>query len=93
VNQPTLLLLPVLTCDRVVWADQIAMSELFTKDPTAEETSALMQVSRHTVLTFVRRIYGKLNVTSKAAAILPVAEGTKISRIRLQDLVAGGCRD
>lgn len=43
--------------------------ELFTRGYTAEETAGLMQISRHTVLTFVRRIYVKLNVTSKAAAI------------------------
>jgi DNA-binding NarL/FixJ family response regulator len=43
--------------------------ELITKGYTAEECAALMQVSHHTVLTFVRRIYAKLNVTSRAAAI------------------------
>jgi ATP/maltotriose-dependent transcriptional regulator MalT len=43
--------------------------ELITKGYTAEECAALMQVSRHTMLTFVRRIYAKLNVTSRAAAI------------------------
>ncbi|XAH24417.1 response regulator transcription factor [Xylophilus sp. GW821-FHT01B05] len=40
-----------------------------TKGFTAEEIAHLMQVSRHTVLTFVRRIYAKLKVTSKAEAI------------------------
>lgn len=53
----------------VLSAREQQVLELFTKGYTAEETAALMQVSRHTVLTFVRRIYAKLNVTSKAAAI------------------------
>lgn len=42
---------------------------LITKGFTANEIADLMQVSRHTVLTFVRRIYRKLKVTSKAEAI------------------------
>ncbi|WP_277964302.1 response regulator transcription factor [Pseudomonas sp. RIT-To-2] len=40
-----------------------------TKGFTAEEIAALMAVSRHTVLTFVRRVYKKLGVGSKAEAI------------------------
>jgi DNA-binding NarL/FixJ family response regulator len=43
--------------------------ELITKGFTAEEIANLMKISRHTVLTFVRRIYKKLNVKSKAEAI------------------------
>ena len=43
--------------------------DLVTKGFTANEIAELMQVSRHTVLTFVRRIYRKLKVTSKAEAI------------------------
>ncbi len=43
--------------------------DLITKGFTADEIAGLMQVSRHTVLTFVRRIYSKLKVTSKAEAI------------------------
>ena len=42
---------------------------LITKGFTAIEIAELMQVSRHTVLTFVRRIYRKLKVTTKAEAI------------------------
>ncbi len=42
---------------------------LITKGYTANEIAGLMQVSHHTVLTFVRRIYGKLKVSSKAEAI------------------------
>ncbi|MDO9404293.1 MAG: response regulator transcription factor [Polaromonas sp.] len=43
--------------------------ELITKGFTADEIAQLMQVSTHTVQTFVRRIYGKLKVTSRAEAI------------------------
>jgi DNA-binding NarL/FixJ family response regulator len=43
--------------------------ELITKGFTAEEIADLMDVSRHTVLTYIRRIYGKLKVSSKAEAI------------------------
>ena len=40
-----------------------------TKGFTSDEIATLLSVSRHTVLTYVRRIYTKLNVTSKAEAI------------------------
>ncbi|AMM25663.1 response regulator [Variovorax sp. PAMC 28711] len=40
-----------------------------TKGFTSDEIAVLMSVSRHTVLTFVRRIYKKLVVSSKAEAI------------------------
>lgn len=43
--------------------------EYITRGFTADEIAALMTVSRHTVLTFIRRIYTKLEVNSKAAAI------------------------
>lgn len=43
--------------------------ELITKGFTADEIAKLISVSRHTVLTFVRRIYKKLQVNSKAEAI------------------------
>lgn len=43
--------------------------ELITKGFTAEEIARLMQVSVHTVQTYVRRVYGKLKVNSKAEAI------------------------
>jgi len=36
---------------------------------TYEEIASLMGVSRHTVLTFVRRIYAKFAVNSKVAAV------------------------
>lgn len=43
--------------------------ELITKGFTADEIAKLTQVSQHTVQTYVRRIYSKLKVTSKAEAI------------------------
>lgn len=43
--------------------------ELITKGFTADEIAELISVSLHTVLTFVRRIYKKLQVNSKAEAI------------------------
>jgi DNA-binding NarL/FixJ family response regulator len=43
--------------------------ELITKGFTVEEIARLMQVSQHTVQTYVRRIYSKLKVNSRAEAI------------------------
>lgn len=43
--------------------------ELITKGFTAEEIAQLMQVSMHTVQTYVRRIYSKLKVNSRTEAI------------------------
>ena len=43
--------------------------ELITKGFSYDEIAELMGVSRNTVMTFVRRIYHKLEVTSKAEAI------------------------
>jgi len=43
--------------------------EYITKGFTSEEIAGLMSVSRHTVLTFIRRIYKKLEVNSKTEAI------------------------
>lgn len=43
--------------------------EFITKGFTAAEIAQLTQVSQHTVQTYVRRIYSKLKVTSKAEAI------------------------
>lgn len=40
-----------------------------TKGFTADEIAGLMSVSRHTVLTFIRRTYTKLEVNSKIEAI------------------------
>ena len=43
--------------------------EFITKGFTSDEIAGLMAVSRHTILTFVRRIYRKLEVNSKTEAI------------------------
>lgn len=43
--------------------------DYITKGFTADEIARLMDLSRYTVQTFVRRIYSKLKVTSKAEAI------------------------
>jgi DNA-binding NarL/FixJ family response regulator len=43
--------------------------ELITKGFSYDEIAELMQISRNTVMTFVRRIYQKLEVRSKAEAI------------------------
>ncbi|MHA6820037.1 response regulator [Ralstonia pseudosolanacearum] len=43
--------------------------DLITKGFTAQEIAKLMELSHFTVRTFVRRIYSKLKVTSKAEAI------------------------
>lgn len=43
--------------------------ELITKGFTVDEIAKVIQVSPHTVQTYVRRIYAKLNVNSKAEAI------------------------
>lgn len=43
--------------------------EYITKGYTSDEIATLMSVSRHTVLTYVRRIYAKLEVNSKTEAI------------------------
>ena len=43
--------------------------EFITKGFTFEEIAHLMAITRHTVQTFVRRIYAKLEVSSKTEAI------------------------
>jgi len=43
--------------------------DLITRGFSVKEIAALMQVSQHTVQTYVRRIYSKLKVTSKSEAI------------------------
>jgi DNA-binding NarL/FixJ family response regulator len=43
--------------------------EFITRGFTADEIAGLMHISRHTVLTFIRRIYAKLEVHSKTEAI------------------------
>lgn len=53
----------------VLSARETEVLELITKGFTAEEIAKVMQVSTHTVQTYVRRIYTKLKVNSKAEAI------------------------
>jgi len=43
--------------------------EFFTRGYSVDECAKLLGVSRHTVVTYVRRIYKKLEVNSKAEAI------------------------
>ena len=43
--------------------------QLITRGYTADEIATMLQISRHTALTYVRRIYSKLKVNSKAEAI------------------------
>lgn len=50
-------------------ARELEVLQLVTKGFKAEEIAALMGVSRQTVMTYVRRIYGKLKVNSRAEAI------------------------
>ncbi|CAN5507076.1 response regulator transcription factor [soil metagenome] len=53
----------------VLSARERQVLDYITKGFTADEIAALMSVSRHTVRTFVRRVYTKLAVSSKAEAI------------------------
>jgi len=53
----------------VLSAREQQVLEFITKGFTAEEIANLMSVTRHTVQTFVRRIYAKLEVSSKTEAI------------------------
>jgi DNA-binding NarL/FixJ family response regulator len=53
----------------VLSAREQEVLEFTTKGFTAEEIAGLMGLSRNTVLTYVRRTYRKLNVSSKAEAI------------------------
>ncbi|MBC7600304.1 MAG: response regulator transcription factor [Polaromonas sp.] len=48
---------------------EMEVLQLITRGFTAEEIARLVQVSSHTVQTYVRRIYSKLKVRSKAEAI------------------------
>ena len=48
---------------------ELEVLQLITRGFTADEIARLIQVSPHTVQTYVRRIYSKLKVRSKAEAI------------------------
>ena len=54
--------------------------EYITKGFNAEEIAGLMAVTRHTVQTFVRRIYKKLEVNSKAEAIFEARQQGLLER-------------
>jgi DNA-binding NarL/FixJ family response regulator len=53
----------------VLSARETEVLELITKGFSSGEIAALMSVSQHTVLTYVRRIYSKLEVNSRTEAI------------------------
>lgn len=53
----------------VLSARETEVLELITKGFSTSEIAALMSVSQHTVLTYVRRIYSKLEVNSRTEAI------------------------
>lgn len=53
----------------VLSAREREVLEYITKGFTSNEIAALISVSHHTVLTYVRRIYAKLEVNSKTEAI------------------------
>lgn len=50
-------------------AREQAVLEFIAKGFTSDEIAKLLLISRHTVLTFVRRIYRKLEVNSKMEAV------------------------
>lgn len=50
-------------------AREMEVLEFITKGFTSDEIAALMSLSRHTVLTFIRRIYSKLQVNTRTEAV------------------------
>jgi len=48
---------------------ELEVLQLVSKGFKAEEIAVLMEISRQTVMTYVRRIYGKLKVNSRAEAL------------------------
>lgn len=69
-DRPTLVHAPASARPRAALsAREQQVLELITKGFTSEEIANLMSISRHTVQTFVRRIYSKLEVNSKVQAI------------------------
>jgi DNA-binding NarL/FixJ family response regulator len=67
-SQPLAATSPSATRARLSIREQQVL-EYITKGFNSDEIAGLMGVSRHTVLTFVRRIYKKLEVSSKTEAI------------------------
>lgn len=62
----------------VLSARESEVLEYITKGFTSKEIAALMSVSHHTVLTYVRRVYAKLEVNSRTEAIYE----TRIQKLR-----------
>lgn len=61
---------PLVSVDPAVLSSrELEVLQLITKGFTADEIAGLIQVSPYTVQTYVRRIYSKLKVKSKAEAI------------------------
>jgi DNA-binding NarL/FixJ family response regulator len=57
------------TADTTLSAREREVLEYITKGFGYDEIARLLEVSRHTVLTYVRRIYAKLQVNSKTEAV------------------------
>ena len=66
---PAVAQMPIAKPRAVLSAREQQVLEFITKGFTSDEIAGLMSVTRHTVLTFVRRIYNKLDVSSKTEAI------------------------
>ena len=62
-------------------AQEVRVLTLTAKGHTYDEIAGLMQISRHTVQTYVKRIYRKLQVNSKLGA---VSEGRRLRLIQPQ---------
>jgi len=62
-------------------AQEVRVLTLTAKGHTYDEIAVLMQISRHTVQTYVKRIYRKLQVNSKLGA---VSEGRRLRLIQPQ---------
>jgi DNA-binding NarL/FixJ family response regulator len=60
---------PQLPDKPVLSAREQEVLEYLTKGFTSDEIAGMLTISRHTVLTYVRRIYVKLEVNSKTEAI------------------------
>lgn len=59
----------VRTTDNQLSGRELEVLEHITKGFTADEIAVMLSVSRHTVLTYVRRIYTKLEVSCRAEVI------------------------
>ena len=68
-RQPDQIAMPAANKPAALSIREMEVLEFITKGFTSDEIAGLMSVSRHTVLTFVRRIYAKLEVNSKTEAI------------------------